>query len=466
MWQVAGYRQVRELGSGASGRVVHAVHEASGTAVAIKYIAPQLLADSAFRERFRAEARLLAGLSGANVVRCYDYVEDGAGAAIVMELVDGVTLRRMLDQYGPMPPEAALLLLKGSLLGLQSAHTQGVVHRDYKPANVMVRGSGETVLTDFGIAVPAGATVTAEGTPAYLAPEQWHGVPASPSADVYAATVVCFECLTGQRPYPESDLDTLSRAHATAPIPVQAVPEPVRGLVAAGLAKDPAMRPGSASGFLAELESVAKRTYGTDWEATGRKTLAGLAGALAAFFPAALALGSGSESVSGAATAAPDPVGATGTQVASPATPPAGPEVLGSAGTKVATAAAKKGLLAKVLASKAALIGASAVAVGAIVTGAVLVGNSGSESPPAQPGSGGVERTEPTGAPGPSGENGPSKTDGNGPGPKPTEETARPKTATAEPSPASDATPEGDSGQRCEVTEYPDGSREKKCYSN
>jgi serine/threonine protein kinase len=117
-----------------------------------------------------------------------------------MEAVNGVSLRDVLSgNPGPLPPEAALTVLKGSLLGLSAAHAAGVVHRDYKPANVLVESSGNSKLVDFGIAGLSGERTVA-GTPAYMAPEQWHGAPASPATDVYSATCVFFECVTGGPP--------------------------------------------------------------------------------------------------------------------------------------------------------------------------------------------------------------------------------------------------------------------------
>ncbi|HJY00957.1 MAG TPA: serine/threonine-protein kinase, partial [Streptosporangiaceae bacterium] len=151
-WDVSGYTEVKTLGSGGFGDVVLARHDASGTQVAIKYLHRQLLADAEFAELFRAEAAVLASLDDPNVVRLYEYVESPAGAAIVMELVDGVSLRDMLARQGRTTAEAALVVLQGSLLGLAAAHRRGVVHRDYKPENVLIDGAGVSKLTDFGIA--------------------------------------------------------------------------------------------------------------------------------------------------------------------------------------------------------------------------------------------------------------------------------------------------------------------------
>jgi serine/threonine protein kinase len=150
---------------------------------------------------FRGEATVLASLDDPNVVRLYEYVESPSGAAIVMELVDGVSLREILTYQGKTTPEAALVVLQGSLLGLAAAHRRGVVHRDYKPENVLVDGDGASKLTDFGIAARAGDRPVPAGTLAYAAPEQMSGAPASPAGDVYAATATFYECLTGRPPF-------------------------------------------------------------------------------------------------------------------------------------------------------------------------------------------------------------------------------------------------------------------------
>src|SRR5690349_4891464 len=197
--EVLGYRAVRELGGGATGRVALATHEPTGTPVAIKYLSAELLGSQL--AAFRAEARLLCGLDSPNVVRLWEYVEESSRAAIVMELVNGVTLREMLGRQGPTEPEAALCVLKGSLLGLAAAHAAGVVHRDYKPENVLIDVAGQSKLADFGIATRAGRSVDVSGTPSYMAPEQWRGEPAGPASDIYAATATFVECLTGRPPF-------------------------------------------------------------------------------------------------------------------------------------------------------------------------------------------------------------------------------------------------------------------------
>ncbi|MFG2972713.1 serine/threonine-protein kinase [Streptomyces sp. NPDC048331] len=286
-WSVPGYTEVRELGAGGSGRVVLAVHDGTGTPVAVKYLSDRLRQDPAFVGEFRAEARLLGGLQTPYVVRLYEYVEASGGAAIVMELVDGISLRALLKQSGRADAEAALVVLKGSLLGLAAAHRAGVVHRDYKPENVLVAPDGSSKLVDFGIAANRGSTPGVAGTPAYMAPEQWQGRPASPAADVYAATATFFECLTGRKPFDGENFAELAVQHIEAPVPETEAPEPVRPLIRRGLAKAPEQRPENAEAFVAELEGVALAAYGPEWEERGQRKLAALAALLPLLFPSA-----------------------------------------------------------------------------------------------------------------------------------------------------------------------------------
>ena len=279
-WAVPGYTEERELGHGASARVVAATRNDNGQQVAIKYLAPRLLRDPNFLARFREEVELLASIDVPHVVRLFDYVEaPGQGAAIVMELVNGVSLHEMITRQGPTSPESALVVLKGSLLGLAAAHQLGIVHRDYKPENVLVDGAGNSKLTDFGVAVKAGERAPVGGTPLYMAPEQWNGEPATPATDIYAATAVFFECLTGQTPF-TGRLEHLAMQHQTAAIPVALVDQPLQALIERGMAKDPRDRPAHAVEFVAELNWVADRAYGEDWEERGRNELAKRAAAL------------------------------------------------------------------------------------------------------------------------------------------------------------------------------------------
>jgi serine/threonine protein kinase len=288
-WNAPGFTAMRELGSGGFGDVVLARHDASGTLVAIKYLRRGLLDDPQFAAMFRAEASVLAALQDPNVVRLYEYIESSAGAAIVMELVDGVSLREILSRLGKTTAEAALVVLRGSLLGLAAAHARGVVHRDYKPENVLVDGTGASKLTDFGIAARAGDRPMPSGTLAYAPPEQFTGAPASPASDVYAATATFYECLTGHPPFSGPTTEMLLQQHQSEPVPLDTVPGPLRPLITAGMAKDPRDRPADAGSFVSALQTAAVSVYGQDWQDRGRSRLGEVALLLAALWPSGAA---------------------------------------------------------------------------------------------------------------------------------------------------------------------------------
>jgi serine/threonine-protein kinase len=286
-WDVPGYAEIKTLGSGGFGEVVLARHTVSGTLVAIKYLRRELLADPESAAMFRAEAAVLASVQDPNVVRLYEYVESPSGTAIVMELVEGVALREILTRQGKTSAEAALVVLQGSLLGLAAVHRRGVVHRDYKPENVLVNAQGASKLTDFGIAARAGDLAMAAGTLAYAPPEQFGGGPATPSGDVYAATATFYECLTGRPPFSGDTAERLMHQHLAEPVPLEPVPEPLRPLIEAGMAKDPGRRPADATAFVTELRTMAAGAYGPDWEHRGRSHLGEAAVLLAALWPSA-----------------------------------------------------------------------------------------------------------------------------------------------------------------------------------
>jgi serine/threonine protein kinase len=294
---VVGYTQLRELGYGSSGRVVEAVDDASGRRVAIKLLAPDLVQDPEFVRGLRAEAGKLRELSVPQVAAVYDFVERDHGAAVVMELVDGVSLHDMIARYGPLGPRAALTVLKDALLGLAAAHPLGLVHRDLKPENVLIDTDGNSRLTDFGIAVRWGKQAPAAGTPLYLAPERWLGEPAGPAADFYAAAAACFECLTGTTPF-SGGLPELREQHLKAPVPVDRIDPPLQGLIARGLAKNPADRPQSAIAFVSELEAVALAACGSGWEELGREVVAARAAELLPLLASGRARGTGTGSSS------------------------------------------------------------------------------------------------------------------------------------------------------------------------
>ncbi len=295
--EIPGYIEERELGSGASGTVMLARHETTHLYAAVKHLSPALCTAS-FLNQFRAEARLLERIDHPNVTRLYDYREAGGEAAYAMELVNGVALSAMLASGPIEDPCAALVVLKGSLLGLDAAHAVGVVHRDYKPDNVMVDEAGVSKLVDFGVAVPVGDVKWRGGTPRYMAPEAWETGEVSPATDVYAAAAVFLEVLSGVPPFDGINVSAIRKQHETGRIPTDGVPEALQPLALRGLAKAPGDRFGSAGEFLGELEAVAVATYGEDWEERGKKKLAFLVLALAALLPLGAGGGAGAAGAS------------------------------------------------------------------------------------------------------------------------------------------------------------------------
>ncbi|SFP59745.1 protein kinase domain-containing protein [Amycolatopsis rubida] len=351
-WRVPGFTEVDVLGVGGFGRVVLAKHQESGRMAAIKYLLAEYLADPDIAAGFRREAWLLSGVRSPHVVQLFDFIETPQGAALVMEAVPGVSLRALLAAENVLAPESALAVLKGSLLGLADAHAAGVVHRDYKPGNVLVSREGQSKLVDFGLATLDGRNGLTAGSPSYLAPEQWAGQPGQPATDVYAATCVFYQCITGHQPFEATTADELRSLHQMAPVPLDGVPEKLRPLIARGMAKDPAWRPSTADAFVSELETIARTAYGKDWEKRGWKRLAVASAALTALTPLAL--------LATAGTAAA-PIGA------------------GAVAAGVPTATGTGAGATAVIVGKAVAV---LVVVGALVTGGILVFNRQDDPPP------------------------------------------------------------------------------------
>ncbi len=273
-WAVPGYTEERQLGHGVSGRVVAAVNDVTGERVAIKYLHENLVRDPEFLAELRSEAEQMMSLNAPHMVRVFGYLEQpGEGAAIVTELVDGVSLREMLARRGPLGAEAALVVTKDVLLALAAAHSHRFPHRDVKPENVLIDARGWCTLTDFGVAVKADKQSRAPGTPEYMAPELWHGAPSVPATDIYAATAVLCESLAGRPPFSGRGGRLRDHHESTRP-PLDEFDQPLQDLIGWGLAKDPAARPGDAMSFLSELDAQAAVAYGPGWEDEGRRELA------------------------------------------------------------------------------------------------------------------------------------------------------------------------------------------------
>ncbi|MEO8851382.1 MAG: serine/threonine-protein kinase, partial [Allobranchiibius sp.] len=255
------YTLTERIAAGGMGEVWAATDAILGRTVAVKVLKSGLSDDIGFDDRFRTEARLAAALTHANIAAVYDYGEDEGSAYLVMEYVAGLPLSRIIADRAPMPAADTVGLVAQTATALQSAHRNGLVHRDVKPANVLVTPDGIVKLTDFGIARAVGsATVTRTGevmgTAQYLAPEAALGQETTPLSDVYALAVVAYEMLCGVRPFRSDSPVALAMAHVheTPPPMPDFVPAPVRAVVFAALEKDPRFRPDSAAEFARALE--------------------------------------------------------------------------------------------------------------------------------------------------------------------------------------------------------------------
>ncbi|MPR00110.1 protein kinase [Modestobacter sp. I12A-02628] len=262
------YEITAPIAAGGMGEVWLATDRVLMRTVAAKVLKSEFTGDPSFLSRFRNEARHTAALTHQNIASVYDYGEteaDGQSLAyLVMEYVEGDPLVTVLAQRGRLSPAETLDVVGQAAAGLSAAHRAGVVHRDIKPGNLIVRPDGVVKLTDFGIArardaTPLTRTGMVVGTAQYLSPEQAQGYDVTPASDVYSLGVLTYECLVGRRPFDGDSQVAIALAQVNRPPPPLPadVPPSVQALVERALAKDPAARWPDGAAFAAAVRHVA-----------------------------------------------------------------------------------------------------------------------------------------------------------------------------------------------------------------
>ena len=258
------YRVLSHIADGGMATVYLALDTRLDREVALKVMRPALAADETFVSRFRREARSAARLSHPHVVAVFDQGEDAGAMFLAMEYVPGKTLREVMQAEGPLTPRAALDILDPVLQALSAAHQAGIIHRDVKPENVILREDGTVKVADFGLArAVTTQTTTAQtgmllGTVAYLSPEQVERGIADARSDVYAAGLILFEMLTGTKAFTGDTPIHVAYQHVHGSVPtpssrVPSVPSELDALVALATARDPDQRPADAGAFLAQV---------------------------------------------------------------------------------------------------------------------------------------------------------------------------------------------------------------------
>lgn len=267
---VGPYQITATLGAGGMGQVYRARDPRLDREVAIKVLIPALSQEPGYLERFRREARAVAKLNHPNIVPVYDFGEQGNLTYLVMPLIPGGTLHSYLKQRGILPLTEALAIMDQVAAALQYAHERGLIHRDVKPANVLMSAEGRALLSDFGIVrltqqESSIATLTHMGafvgSPEYAAPEMVMGQPVDARVDVYALGVILFQMLTGRLPFVASTAVSLLIMQAQQPPPAPrslnpAILPAVEAVILKALAKEPAGRYQSAAEFLAALRAA------------------------------------------------------------------------------------------------------------------------------------------------------------------------------------------------------------------
>ena len=262
------YRVEATIAAGGMSTVYRGLDVRLDRPVALKVMDARYAGDQEFLTRFHREARAIAKLKHPGLVAIYDQGNDPAHPFLVMELIEGGTLRELLRERGPMPPHAVVAVLRPVLGGLAVAHSAGLVHRDIKPENVLIADDGEVKLVDFGLVraiAEAGITSTSVilGTAAYLSPEQVLGHETGPRSDVYSVGILAFELLTGTAPFSGDSALLVANQRLDRDVPppssaIDGVPPQFDALVARATARNIDDRFADAASMSAELDAIAE----------------------------------------------------------------------------------------------------------------------------------------------------------------------------------------------------------------
>src|SRR6266542_7146960 len=265
--ELAGYRIEAVIGRGGMGVVYVAEHLRLKRKAALKVLAPELASDERFRERFLVEAELAASLDHPNIVTVFDAGEADGLLYIAMRLVEGTDLHTVIERERPLALDRTASIIAQVASALDAAHAKGLIHRDVKPANVLIGGTSHAYLTAFGLTTrpdqTTGLTKTGQfmGSVDYAAPEQFEGKPLDARTDVYSLACVAFECLTGKVPYPRDQEAAVMYAHLRDAPPRPSASRPdlppaVDGVISRGMAKRPEDRYRRAGGLAAALREA------------------------------------------------------------------------------------------------------------------------------------------------------------------------------------------------------------------
>ena len=262
------YRLLSRAGAGGSAQVWRAEDERTGEEVAVKRLHPVVFADPAARRRLERESRALQELDSPNIVRIRDSHVTADEAALVLDYVPGVSLGQRLAEQGRLAVAEAIGVVEDVAAALGTAHGASVVHRDVKPANIILAEDGRALLTDFGVARQdeaegASGTLTAVTDPGmvvgslrYMSPEQLRGEPATPASDQYGLAAVAYEMLSGRPPYGAGTPVALAAAQAEPPAPLAGIEPALADAIERGLAPDPADRFPDVAGFAAAVAAA------------------------------------------------------------------------------------------------------------------------------------------------------------------------------------------------------------------